>query len=88
MTAPAPAGPPPPRWKIALATWLAIYPTITALLLVVGPKLETWPVAVRTLFLTAVLVPLMTFALMPAITRALRPWLYPERSSLRCLHNL
>jgi len=76
MTARATSSAVPRRWKLALATWFAIYPTITALLLVVGPQLETWPVAVRTLVLTAVLVPLMTFALMPAITRALRPWLY------------
>lgn len=67
---------PPPRWKIAISTWLIIYPTITVLLLVIGPILNELPVAVRTLLLTAVLVPLMTFALMPWITRALRTWLY------------
>ena len=67
---------PPPRWKLAIATWVVIYPTITALLLAIGPVIESWPTASRTFLLTAVLVPLMTFALMPAATRALRSWLY------------
>ncbi|MEL6905725.1 MAG: antibiotic biosynthesis monooxygenase [Planctomycetota bacterium] len=67
---------PPPRWKMAVSTWLVIYPTITALLLAVGPQLQPLPVALRTLVLTAVLVPLMTFVLMPSVTRALRGWLF------------
>ncbi len=66
----------PPRWKVAISTWLVIYPTITALLLFVGPFLEPLPIALRSLVLTAVLVPLMTFALVPLITRALRTWLH------------
>ncbi|MEM9082097.1 MAG: antibiotic biosynthesis monooxygenase [Planctomycetota bacterium] len=70
--------PPPPRWKVAIATWLVIYPTITALLLVFGRHLDALPVAGRTLLLTAALVPLMTFLLMPTATRVLRRWLYPR----------
>ena len=66
---------PPPRWKMAESTWLVIYPTITGLLLAVGPQLQPLPVALRTLVLTAVLVPLMPFVLMPSVPRALRGWL-------------
>ena len=67
---------PPPRWKVALVTWVAIYPTITALLLLFGSQLESLPVPTRTLLLTGVLVPLMTFLLMPVLTARLRSWLY------------
>ena len=68
---------PPPRWKMSIATWLAIYPTITLVLTALGAHLEALPLAARTLILTGFLVPLMTFALMPAVTHALRGWLYP-----------
>lgn len=67
----------PPRWKHAIATWIAIYPTITTLVLTTGAELDALPTPVRTLLLTGLLVPLMTFVLMPAVTRALHPWLHP-----------
>jgi antibiotic biosynthesis monooxygenase (ABM) superfamily enzyme len=80
---PPPAGPAhaaarptmPPRWKTAVVVWLAIYPCITLVLWVAGPKIQGWPLAVRTLALTAVVVPLMVFLLIPAIQRLLAPWL-------------
>ena len=72
--------PPPPRWKMAATTWLAIYPAITLLLLLVQDLLAPFPVPLRTLLLTGLLVPLMTYLLMPAVTRMLRGWLYPTAS--------
>lgn len=65
----------PPLWKTAVVVWLAIYPSLTFLLWLVGPKIQGWPLAVRTLTITAVLVPLMVFLLLPGLQRALSPWL-------------
>jgi antibiotic biosynthesis monooxygenase (ABM) superfamily enzyme len=65
----------PPRWKTAFVVWLAIYPTITVVLWLAGPRIAGWPLAVRTLVITAVVVPLMVYLLMPAFQRLLRPWL-------------
>jgi antibiotic biosynthesis monooxygenase (ABM) superfamily enzyme len=65
----------PPRWKTALVIWLAIYPSITFLLWLAGPRIATWPLALRTLAITAVLVPLMVFLLLPAVQRLLASWL-------------
>ena len=79
----APPGAParlPPRWKTAVLIWLAIYPSITFLLWLAGPRIASWPLALRTLALTAVLVPLMVFVLIPAIQRLLAPWLRPRRA--------
>jgi uncharacterized protein len=78
-----PAAPPavPPRWKMAVVVWLAIYPTLTFLLWLAGPTIASWALALRTLTLTAVLVPLMVFLLLPAIQRLLAPWLRPRRPS-------
>ena len=67
----------PPRWKTAIVVWLAIYPTITLVLWLAGPRVAGWPLALRTLAITAVVVPLMVYLLMPAFQRLLRPWLRP-----------
>ena len=45
---------PPPRYKLALVTWIGVYPIITGLLAVLGPATATWPLPLRTLLLTAV----------------------------------
>jgi antibiotic biosynthesis monooxygenase (ABM) superfamily enzyme len=67
---------PPPRWKMAIITWIAIYPIITILLLILGPViLGHLPIPAVTLILSVTLVALMTFVVMPVLTRAFRPWL-------------
>jgi antibiotic biosynthesis monooxygenase (ABM) superfamily enzyme len=65
----------PPRWKTALLIWLAIYPSITTLMLLFGQHLARFPVPIRTLLLTVVLVPLMVFVLLPGLQQLFAPWL-------------
>jgi antibiotic biosynthesis monooxygenase (ABM) superfamily enzyme len=56
---------------MAILTWVAIYPLITALLLILGPLiLGRLPIPVVTLILSVTLVLLMTFVVMPLLTRA------------------
>ncbi len=55
----------------ALVVWLSIYPTLTLLLALLGDALSALPLPLRTLLLTAVLVPLLTYVLVP---RAQRIW--------------
>ena len=74
-SAAAPRRTAPPRHRQALVVWLAIYPTITLVLELAGPVIGEWPLPLRTLALTAVVVPLMVFVLLPALQRALRGWL-------------
>jgi antibiotic biosynthesis monooxygenase (ABM) superfamily enzyme len=71
------ASPPamPPRWKTAVVVWLAIYPSITLILWLTGPTMQSWPLAVRTLVVTLGVVPLMVFVLIPAFQRLMAPWL-------------
>jgi antibiotic biosynthesis monooxygenase (ABM) superfamily enzyme len=45
----------------------------------VGPRMEGWPLPLRTLAVTAVLVPLMVFLLLPTVQRLLAAWLRPRR---------
>jgi antibiotic biosynthesis monooxygenase (ABM) superfamily enzyme len=74
---------PPPRWKLAIITWIAIYPIITALLLILGPFILRLPIPIVTLILSVTLVVLMTFVVMPALTRVFRPWLHAGQTGHR-----
>lgn len=66
----------PPRHKLAVVTWLAIYPTITIVLAMLEPLgLFALPLPLRTLALTLLLVPLMVFGVMPALHRVFATWL-------------
>jgi antibiotic biosynthesis monooxygenase (ABM) superfamily enzyme len=76
----------PPRWKTAVVVWLAIYPSITLVLWVAGPTMQSWPLAVRTLVITVVVVPLMVYLLLPGVQRLVAPWLRrPAGRSSRAL---
>src|SRR5918995_1492196 len=73
-----PGTPPPPPYKMALLTWVTIFPLITGIVAATGPLLEGLPLVVRLGITTAVAVPLMTWVVMPRVTRLLRGWLYPD----------
>jgi uncharacterized protein len=68
---------PPPPYKMALLTWITIFPLITAIVAITGPLIEELPLALRLGITTALTVPLMTWVVMPRVTRLLRRWLYP-----------
>lgn len=67
---------PPPRWKVAVVTWLGIFPTVFVLFLLLGDLLAPWPLWLRILVITLLVVGLMTWVVAPQLTRWLRPWLY------------
>jgi uncharacterized protein len=73
-----PGAPPPPPYKMALLTWITIFPLITGVVIVLGPLIAGIPLVPRLGITTALTVPLMTWLVMPRITRALRGWLYPK----------
>jgi antibiotic biosynthesis monooxygenase (ABM) superfamily enzyme len=73
-----PTTPPPPRYKMALLTWITIFPLITLVVVILGPLLEGLSLVPRLAITTAVTVPIMTWVVMPRLTRLLRGWLYPD----------
>jgi uncharacterized protein len=71
---------PPPsrtlhRAKLALLSWLALWPLLTVILKLIGPALSSQWLPIRTLVLTAILVPTMSFVVMPRLTKLLGQWL-------------
>ncbi|MER7772751.1 antibiotic biosynthesis monooxygenase [Kitasatospora sp. NPDC096140] len=68
---------PPVRWKMAVASTVAIAPLVVVSAIVIGPHLTGLPVTVRPLVTAPLISALMTYAALPVVTRALRRWLFP-----------
>jgi antibiotic biosynthesis monooxygenase (ABM) superfamily enzyme len=73
-----PGEPAPPRYKMAVMTWIAVFPLATAIFAVTQPLLGGLPVVLRTLVFTLVMVTTMTYVVMPRMTRLFSFWLYPN----------
>jgi antibiotic biosynthesis monooxygenase (ABM) superfamily enzyme len=71
----------PPRYKLALLTWVGAYAVITAILAVLGPVMIAWPLLLRTLVLSVLMVLAMTWLVVPTMTRLFRGWLVPAPRS-------
>ena len=69
---------PPPRWKMAVATFLGVFPTAAILSLTLGPAIGRWPFILRSVVFNASMVALLTWLVMPLITRALHGWLHRD----------
>jgi uncharacterized protein len=69
--------PAPQRHKLAFLTWVGAYPVITVILVVLGPAMAPWPLALRTLVVSVLMVGALSWLVMPGLTRLLRPWLTP-----------
>ncbi|MBS1635322.1 MAG: hypothetical protein JST26_05320 [Bacteroidetes bacterium] len=57
------------KLKTAFIIWLSIYPLITLVFYFFGKDLLLIPLPLRTLIITAVLVPVMVFIMVPLITK-------------------
>lgn len=71
---------PPPR-KLAVATFLGVFPTSVFLGETIGPRIAPWPLLARAAVFAAAMVAMLTWIVMPLVTRALHGWLFPERAN-------
>ena len=69
---------PLPKWKMAIATFLGVFPTATILSVTLGPAIRSWPLILNSVVFNASIVALLTWAVMPLVTRALHGWLHAE----------
>ncbi|MET9292959.1 hypothetical protein [Streptomyces sp. NPDC003077] len=71
MSAPAPASAPtpPPKHHMALMIWLAVFPTLTVLQLLLHRWIGGLPSVVQTLILTVLVVLTVVYVLMPRYQR-------------------
>ena len=69
---------PPPRWKMALATFLGVFPTAAILNLTLGVAIRPWPFILNSAVFNACMVGLLTWLVMPIVTRVLHSWLHSD----------
>jgi antibiotic biosynthesis monooxygenase (ABM) superfamily enzyme len=72
--------PPPARWRMALLTWLGIWPLVSLALWLLAPHLAGLPFLVQTALNSALLVLAMTYVVMPWLARLAESWLLPRGS--------
>ena len=60
---------PPSKHQLALMIWLAVFPTLTVLNLVLGDWLQPMSPVLRTFVLATVAVPMVIYGLMPQLHR-------------------
>ena len=66
----------PPKWKMAVVTWAAVFPGVVVLSQLFRGMFPTLNGVVTTLLVTLTLVPLLTWVLMPNLTKLLKKWLF------------
>ncbi len=74
---PAHRAAPPPRWKMAVLTWVGLYPLIVGVGLASRPLLGEVPFALAIAPQSMITVALMAWLMMPLLTRVASGWLYP-----------
>jgi antibiotic biosynthesis monooxygenase (ABM) superfamily enzyme len=67
----------PPRYKMALLTWPGAWGLITLILWQLGPMTATWPLPVRTLVVSVLMVLGLSWVVIPTLTRIFAAWLAP-----------
>src|ERR687895_909431 len=65
----------PPRYKLALLSWAGAFGVITLILDLLGPTMAGWPLVLRTLVISVLMVNALTWVVLPALTRLFRAWL-------------
>ena len=78
---------PLPQWKMAIATYLGVLPVVMFLSLTLGPLIGSWGFIAKNVVFNALVVALLTWAVMPIITRALHRWLHPEAKGIPITGN-
>jgi antibiotic biosynthesis monooxygenase (ABM) superfamily enzyme len=63
---------------MALLTWVAAFPLLTFVNILLGPILAVLPLPARTLLMTGILVSVLTYVVLPRLTRIFAPWLSPR----------
>lgn len=77
----APVLVPPARWKTALVSTAGILPLLELVSYFLAPRLAPLPVWARPMISVMIVIPLMQYAVMPALSRAARGFLYPARAT-------
>jgi antibiotic biosynthesis monooxygenase (ABM) superfamily enzyme len=73
-----PAHKAPPKRKMALVTFLGVYPLTSLLPPFFAKLLPDWHPLLRNVLVTGLIVALLTWVVMPNLTKLFRKWLFPS----------
>jgi len=65
----------PPRWKMAILTWIGVWPTVLLVTVLISNRLTDWPFWLKNGFSNVFVVAALTWVIMPVLTRWARFWL-------------
>ena len=65
----------PPKWKMALLTWLGVWPCVLLWSTLLRTLTESWHPVLRSGLVTAAVVPTLAWVVMPLLTKLFRKWL-------------
>jgi uncharacterized protein len=69
---------PPPRYKMLIVSFLAVFPLVNLLNLVLEPLLKPLALFIRSSIVILAMLSLMTYVVMPQMTKLFSKWLYPK----------
>ncbi len=69
---------PPQKWKMALLTFMVIYPLVLTISTLVGFYFNFLHPFLRMLMVSLTLVPLMTYIVMPRVTKLFSAWIFKK----------
>jgi antibiotic biosynthesis monooxygenase (ABM) superfamily enzyme len=73
-----PAFVPPPRWKMALVTFIGVYAITSILPVFTMPMLSSWNSLLSNLVFSGLVVALLTWIVMPFLTKIFAGWLFVD----------
>lgn len=65
----------PPKWKMAVLTWLGVWPSVYLWSVLLLGWIENLPLWSRSGIVTALVVPTLAWGVMPRLSRWFKPWL-------------
>ena len=69
---------PPPTYKVAFIVWVAVFPTVLVISILLALLPFEMPLLLSVLINTAVSVPPVVYVLLPWLCRLFEPWVYRE----------
>ena len=69
---------PPPRYKMVIITWFAVYSCVTVIQYLLGPIFKLLPPVIVPIISIGIVVVMLTYVVMPRLTRLFYRWLYPK----------
>ena len=70
----------PNRFRLSIVVWASVYVLLTTILLIADPLIHGWPLPLRTMFATLLVVPSLTYVILPTAHKRLGTWLHGGRN--------